>query len=66
MAGIYCEKKVLQIAWFLLSEEMFVIFEYYIHSKILYTEDVWAQNRVLDLIIANAFPIADFAKLKDL
>ena len=60
--GIYCKKKFLRIAWFLLTEEKFEIFN--IISTARYIEDVWTQKCVLALIFANAFQIAHFAKLK--
>ena len=49
----------------LLSEEIFTIFDYCIHSS-RYTEDVWIQKCVLALNFANAFKMANFSKLKDL
>ena len=39
IAGIYCEKKFFANGLILLSEEIFVIFEYYV-----YVEDKWTQN----------------------
>ena len=53
IAGIYCKKKYCEPT-ILLSEEMFMIFEYCVHNR-RYIEDVCIQKCVLALIFANAF-----------
>ena len=45
----------------LLSVQIFVIFDYYIHNRI-YIEDVWIQKCVLALIFADVFEITKFHK----
>ena len=50
----------------LLSEEIFMIFDYCVHNRsYIYLQDIWIQKCVLDLIFANTFKITKFANLKD-
>ena len=46
----------------LLSVEIFVTFDYCIHNRRRYIEDVWIQKCVLALIFANVFEITKFHK----
>ena len=47
----------------LLSEELFVIFDYCIHNR-KHIEDIWIKKCVLALIFANAFKITNSSKLR--
>ena len=42
---------------------VFTIFDYCIHNR-RYIEDIWVQKCVLALIFANAFKVANFAKVR--